>query len=289
MSAPLILLPQAHVPAEPPRAAGTGGVAICTRSQRHVTWQRAMERELCQSWFQDAIRADGGRQGGHSGSAPRVAPTNPGQPHPSGRDAVPHADNRVGPSCSPALGSAPHLGVAASVWVRSAGGRATAELAFLRCGRIDSPVEWVGPLCTASPARGGRSESGAAASPVVARPSRTPSDCDKPTVSLPPMARTIASGGCSGVAAGSHEPLRLHAEWSEGGLRLWMRADPRMPVERLVRLVVRQLLPRCAELGSPLLAVVCNGQTVWDRHDPSTRGSSTPNQQLPLHAPREVR
>jgi hypothetical protein len=75
--------------------------------------------------------------------------------------------------------------------------------------------------------------------------------------------------GAAGAAAGREvEPIRLHAEWSASGLRLWLGADPGLPLARLVALLVRQLRPRCAELGSRLATVVCNGELVFDAEAP---------------------
>ncbi|USX18339.1 hypothetical protein NHH82_21010 [Oxalobacteraceae bacterium OTU3REALA1] len=63
--------------------------------------------------------------------------------------------------------------------------------------------------------------------------------------------------------AGEQAALRLHAEWLEHGVRVWIGADRRLELDAagLTRLS-EQLQQYCRQQGAPLLALVCNGKRV---------------------------
>jgi hypothetical protein len=67
------------------------------------------------------------------------------------------------------------------------------------------------------------------------------------------------------------DPLRWHAEWRGDTLRLWLGADQtrQLPVEQLARQVLRELHRRLAARGCHLASLVCNGQLLWRREQPS--------------------
>jgi hypothetical protein len=65
---------------------------------------------------------------------------------------------------------------------------------------------------------------------------------------------------------GGNDAVRLYAEWSEQGVRIWLgsEAGGQIPVAGLA-LQLQRLL---AAQGTRLLALVCNGQSVWEEGDP---------------------
>ncbi len=71
-----------------------------------------------------------------------------------------------------------------------------------------------------------------------------------PAQDLPHLAATTEAEG--------HEPVRLHAEWSEAGVKVWLGTDvdqlPNVPV------LAQQVQQWLAGQGERLLALVCNGQ-----------------------------
>lgn len=71
------------------------------------------------------------------------------------------------------------------------------------------------------------------------------------------------SRGAAGAGRTEREPLRVHAEWSDDGLRLWLGVDADVaPAAQLVAMS-RELDERLAAFGRRLYSVVCNGRAVW--------------------------
>ena len=66
--------------------------------------------------------------------------------------------------------------------------------------------------------------------------------------------------------SGESEAVRLYAEWSGQGVRIWLGSDAggQIPVAGLA-LQLQRLL---AAQGERLLGLVCNGQSVWEEGDP---------------------
>jgi hypothetical protein len=256
-------------------------------ADRELAWQRAMEQAGFQSWFRHpsasgsdgrrqasgdgklaGARVDGsGTQPGATGSgrpavtAPRSAvahePPQHGQVAPAlaaraslasrengapaatpGAHGVPDGSGSVlqdaprAPPTSPLNGTA-HL----SAFAQTAGPTVTTLLAGVYG---NASLEWMGS--TADEALTG--------APVghVARP-----------------ASSLRAAPSAGTEAQAREELRVHAEWSEQGLRLWLGADrgASLPVAQLVDELRRRLKRALPGGGTRLLAVVCNGLTVW--------------------------
>jgi hypothetical protein len=63
------------------------------------------------------------------------------------------------------------------------------------------------------------------------------------------------------------ENVRVHVDWSEPGVRMWLGVDHdrSLPLAEWVRPLVQRLRSWLAAQGTPLLTIVCNGRTVWDR------------------------
>jgi hypothetical protein len=63
----------------------------------------------------------------------------------------------------------------------------------------------------------------------------------------------------------SREPLRIHAEWSDEGLRLWLGLDARAaPPAPDVEALLHELRRRVETSGTRLVSLVCNGRPVLD-------------------------
>ncbi|WP_141513653.1 hypothetical protein [Ramlibacter sp. WS9] len=72
------------------------------------------------------------------------------------------------------------------------------------------------------------------------------------------------SGPGLGVAmrAVPQEPIRLHAEWSEEGVRLWLAMDSALP--ETLQGIAAQLQRWLSAQGVRLLSISCNGQRISD-------------------------
>ena len=90
---------------------------------------------------------------------------------------------------------------------------------------------------------------GTAASPFAAGTSDESID-DTPSTELASRPRPDA-------ASDTREPLRVHAQWSDDGVRLWLGADAGGLAD--VQAVTAQLQQALAAQGTRLLRVVCNG------------------------------
>lgn len=80
-------------------------------------------------------------------------------------------------------------------------------------------------------------------------------------VEAPNESESAAPRDASASAASEREPLRVHAEWSDNGVRVWMGAD--LQGLAAVGAVTRQLQQWLGRQGVRLLGVVCNGQEIW--------------------------
>jgi hypothetical protein len=74
-------------------------------------------------------------------------------------------------------------------------------------------------------------------------------------------------------ATSEREPLRVHAEWSDNGVRVWMGAD--LQGLAAVGAVTRQLQQWLGRQGVRLLGVVCNGQEIWSSSSEGGREASS--------------
>jgi len=276
-----------------------GRLRVGPDAGRHQAWQRAMERAECESWFA-AAGGTGLREGtpgqvgaeghaGASGAAPaRAAPESqvalrsakrvhadgaaasaPGSPKEGGPGREAARPAAVRPEAAPRAVADPGAGAP----IRGS------PRATLHPPAPDGPAvvascrALAAELLTPGP---GVAVGSTAAAGVLPPPGPAPASGppDGPDVAESTDSAEIVGGRPRGIAeAGAHErePVRLHAEWSAQGLRLWIGADPRLPLAQLVPLLVRQLRPRCAELGTRLASLVCNGETAFDAagHEPA--------------------
>jgi hypothetical protein len=264
MTAPLPTTP-ARPPTAAHRAEGAAGGAsrAAEPSGRHQAWRQAMERELCQSWFRATPVA----------GAPRVEPHGV-EPTPG---ASPAGSVIVGAACAtrPAA-SAPWAGSPTLPPARFLpDAPAGCAVAASPGGKRPPPVAraWASPE-TAPAAYAWRAAFQEALAAAVAEVGSAPAPEGGARSSAAPPAVHDAWGR----VAGEYDPIHAHAEWSEEGVRLWLRVDPRLPVADVARQLVLALRPRCADRGAPLLSVVCNGRGMWRRPDPfhPTTAQETP-------------
>jgi hypothetical protein len=86
-----------------------------------------------------------------------------------------------------------------------------------------------------------------------------PSDGESAVVSN--TSSTMPTNGSVGGQSDVRAPLRLYAEWSAQGVRIWLGADAdQVPLLNQLTQQVQQWL---SSQGERLLALVCNGRTVW--------------------------
>lgn len=85
--------------------------------------------------------------------------------------------------------------------------------------------------------------------------------------------------------SGANDTVRLHVEWSQEGVRIWLGSDAgsQIPVAGLA-LQLQRLL---AAYGERLLGLVCNGQSVWEeggKGDPMPTPTGLPGDASPQDA-----
>ncbi len=101
--------------------------------------------------------------------------------------------------------------------------------------------------------------SAAVAAPSIAAATRTASEDD--TVDADVAETPAPTTQRDAAASDERDPLRVHAEWSDAGVRVWLGAD----ADGLASIdsVTRQLQQWLGSQGMRLLGVVCNGKPVW--------------------------
>lgn len=115
----------------------------------------------------------------------------------------------------------------------------------------DVPQTRVGPTLVVSPPYGTQGSEVPAQESLVGNGEDAP---EPVSVRIPPQ---------GGATPALQEPIRLHAEWSEFGVRVWLGADADQPLPlSVITLHLQQWL---SSQGERLVSLVCNGRTVW--HD----------------------
>ncbi|HEX7638415.1 MAG TPA: hypothetical protein VF457_08470 [Burkholderiaceae bacterium] len=245
---------------------------VAARTQRGDAWHAAFEHALGSSferWFQAPTpRADGASPGAGTGTSDAAFPertsTVPSQP--AGlflaRAGTLRADGG-GNAASRVAGAVPGGGVGAEAPVVSA----DPAPAAMRRALATALEAWLGrPVAV---------DAGA----VAAEP---PPDVGA-LPPAPPVQGPLHAGGessgeleaadesasrAAGESAAPHaedsrdrDPLRVHAEWSDAGVRVWLGADAQGQDQ--VAAATRQLQEWLSAQGTRLLSVVCNGRSVW--------------------------
>ena len=112
---------------------------------------------------------------------------------------------------------------------------------------VEAPSQAMPAMATPSLASGATATPGANASDEAA-------DTEVAEMREPTPARDAG-------ATGERDVLRVHAEWSDAGVRVWLGADAQGLAA--VDAVTRQLQQWLGSQGTRLLGVVCNGKEVW--------------------------
>jgi hypothetical protein len=80
-------------------------------------------------------------------------------------------------------------------------------------------------------------------------------------------AATVQRGAAARVVA-ANEPIRLHADWSAEGVRLWLGMDA--PAADALQAITLQLQRWLSAQGVRLLSISCNGRVVVEETDAAT-------------------
>ncbi len=88
----------------------------------------------------------------------------------------------------------------------------------------------------------------------AARPTETERHCGDSRPALRPTLR--------GAPTAVNEPIRIHAQWSEAGLRLWLGLDAEVLAQ--ARQITDELQRWVAREGVRLLSLSCNGRPLVD-------------------------
>lgn len=276
ISAPTGPTPAPERPASREAQPGAGGAAA---GHWHAAFQQAMERDF-DGWFQapparhDAGMASWPMPGAGVAGGAMIRPT--GLPlHSHALPASPRAPAHD--DADAAAAGAPALHDAAS---RSTEGRLTADAeGSVQAGVPIAPAQRAAPSLTAS----GRGPWIASAlSALVAAEVEWVPATDTPSAPRPQAGpgmsaearfeRAVGPGQVDGglddatetgdkratSAADEREPLRVHAQWSDDGVQLWLGAD--IDGMASVGAVLSQLQQAVAAQGTRLLRVVCNGR-----------------------------
>jgi len=91
-----------------------------------------------------------------------------------------------------------------------------------------------------------------------------PSDRERPaSISMDPVQHGVPGRS----AASPKEPVRLHADWSAEGVRLWLGMDA--DVAGTLPSITLQLQRWLSAQGVRLLSISCNGRAVLEEHEPA--------------------
>jgi hypothetical protein len=206
--------------------------------ERHQMWLRTLEQEL-QSWFQDP-------------SSPQTA-----QPLPASALAL----------AQPFRGFTPSTGLSFSSSLRGHGPSSPETFSSLS-SPVEPPVPGVAEAGAPSSEKTDFAGGETKALPELA--------------SLHPLLETLSQAITAEVAEAhtapstpammpkpSPAPVRLHAEWSEGGLRLWLGMDTNPALLTQIEPLLHDLRRKLEASGIKLLALVCNGQNLWEDPTPN--------------------
>lgn len=246
-----------------PRGAGADAHA------RQLAWQRAMEEAGWAPWLG---RADHGRAGAGRGRPAALG----GREHPLST-AAPEPPRRGQASASPGRALIPSTdsrGEPAPGLDRDVAGVATrAPVADTLARGAATPISGE-PMAPAVP---GPASDRACPTAQLAVPI-TPGACTQDGDAREGLALELAPEDHPTApvfsALRDAPPLRVHAESSPEGLRVWLGADQgeALALARSSVALVQQLDRWAAEVGSRLLAVVCNGRSIFQAADAPVAG-----------------
>lgn len=225
--------------------------------ERQLAWQRAMEQAL------------GGRACARASD--RAAPPREEAGAPAGAAARPTAGRRSGPVAAIARAVASTAALGPRPVERRGPGTPAA-------GRGESVAEATPPPA-AAPARSADDASprGADAGPAAPVEVRVeigaplaPPGSPRASGAAPPgepgaSPKPATRGAGGGQASAADAPLRIHAESSDDGIRVWLGADRvgDASLEEWARPIVQELARWASARGERLAAVTCNGRRVF--------------------------
>ena len=250
---------------EPPRGE-------CTPT---IAWQRAMEQAQCESWF----RHPEGRV-----ASPRMAT----KPSAIAASASPESALAALGGKAVGLDAARNTEVAATAPAEASGVPVRLEWAMWATSTRESaarprPAQSAASNAAAEPSTEPRARPGpGAALETIAEALQralTAGLVAKERVHAPPPCADAAHGaesqpsspgrpqeGAAGRSA-ADESVRVHVDWSEKGVRVWLGVDEpdSVALAQGLRFLVPRLRSWLAAHGAPLRAVVCNGRRILDR------------------------
>lgn len=280
-----------------PPASSTGG---------HAAWLREMEKQELASWLGNRVLPPVSAAppvyariepapGGHGDSGPAGRGADDAQLDAAQPDgAPPDGAQDGGSACAsapPAASGAPGAAVAGEGAGPAAAAQPAARAAhagaMTAASRAQAVRSVVAPLLGRDPAlRGlpysvevafepGLAALGPAALPVAAAGRNDAPEQDEPDAPNAPQPAPAPRGSAAG-ARGADEPapaLRIHASWSDEGVRVWIGADQAagLTAQRLAYLM-HDMKRQFKEHGAALLSLTCNGEAVLDEAGAAARG-----------------
>lgn len=246
------------------------------RQPSDESWHRTFEHALGSSfdrWFQAPTeRGDATPNGAR---APSATPTLASQPAASMFAKASGARASTASARASAGTAARETTQRSAAATPTSGADATAAQAQVQAQGIETGanglsaatqalVAALGGLAEAIPVVGVESPSQAMPSAAAAAPSRasaTRTENEEDSVDADVAETPASTAPHDAAAADEREPLRVHAEWSDAGVRVWLGADANGLAE--IDSVTRQLQQWLGSQGTRLLGVVCNGKQVW--------------------------
>jgi hypothetical protein len=167
-------------------------------------------------------------------------------------DAAAAVPAGAAPALEPALPAGPQL---APGWSATglANGPLPVALLDQLCARLP---DWLAQTPATGPAS---VPEGGAFPPAVGMPVESESESEAEPAAQSSTGATARPQTAS--ATDVPEPLRLHAEWSAQGVRIWLGADAQ--AGGAAPALAPQLVRWLAQQGVALLSLVCNGRTVY--------------------------
>jgi hypothetical protein len=216
---------------------------------RHQAWLRAMEQAQLGAWF--------GHDGpGDASRAPRRPPPASPSAELAARPPAPR-----GPAPTAALAAPPRREAAHRPGGGTRGGGVALPMTTRHGGGDRAVAEPVGPSL---PPPGGEPP------PRSARRAAGPTATARAELPVPPTRLSQAG-------APARDPVRVHAEWSDEGVRLWLGVDAEVSsLGELPGRLVAQLRQELDATGGRLLAIVCNGRPLWAADAPASTATDAP-------------
>lgn len=261
------------VPAQSVRASAEKGAAADARTSpdRHAAWQRAMEEAQCRNWFRESM-PDAAPSRARTKGSPRLPEAiSPLVPSLISR-AV--SDSRTAEPFEPRVWRLDPSDGLPDGRAMTASGRERASSALLVPELLDTVDQCISSRSSSSTMPSVTTRRGGGVMPVT--------EMGRGAVGQPGSARPV-TGGYLRTGTRGPEPMRVHAEWAEDGLRLWLGLDPDAPwsTAELSAQVLPALQRHLASHGAKLLAVICNGRVLWETPTALATSAVSRNDALP--------